>query len=198
VAFIKQHFVPVVITVHGECKDAEGAFWKSFCKDYAWITGAAHGVTASGKILCAEPGRSSCGGRRVCDPMKSFDKWKALPEEERRPGAVVVEDLKEMDPKFPKRPAGSLMLKGYNRPLERGADGQIRRLKEYWDCQELSADSVNWHKFADPEPGRTWVWLSKEQWQAIVPANPAAGAAFPMPEAAASRLVRLPILNTIY
>ena len=188
----------MVITVHGECKDEEGAFWKSFCRDYAWITGAAHGVTPGGKVLCAGPGRSSCGGRSVCNPMKAFDQWKALPEEERRPGAVVVEDLKEMDPKFPKRPAGSLMLKGYNRPLERGADGDLRRVKEYWDCQELSADSVNWKKFLDPEPGRTWVWLSQDQWRALVPADPRAGMTFPVAEGAADRLVRLPILNTIY
>ncbi len=197
-AFIKARFIPVVITVHGACKDAEGEFWKSFCRDYAWITGAAHGVTPSGKVLCAEPGRSSCGGRRVCDPVKAFEKWKALPEEERRRGAVEVGDLKDLDPAFPRRPEGSLLLKGYNRPLERGEDGRLRRVKEYWDCQELSADSVNWKKFVDPEPGRTWVWLSREQWRALVPADPRAGLSFPVPEAAAARLVRLPILNTIY
>lgn len=155
-------------------------------------------MTPSGKVLCAEPGRSSCGGRRVCDPVKAHEKWRALPEEERRPGAVVVEDLKEMDPKFPRRPAGSLLLKGYNRPMERTADGEVRRVKEYWDCQELSADSVNWKKFAEPEPGRTWVWLTREQWKALVPANPAVGTTVPMAAEAADRLVRLPILNTIY
>jgi hypothetical protein len=188
----------VVITVHGACKDAEGAFWKSFCKDYAWITGAAHGVTPGGKVLCADAKRSSCGGRSVCDPAKALEKWRALPEEERRPGAVAVADLQEMDPAFPRRPAGSLILKGYNRPLERGADGRLRRVKEYWDCQELSADSVNWHKFLDPEPGRTWVWLSREQVKSLVPPEPRVGASSPVPEAAAARLVRLPILNTIY
>ena len=101
----------MVITVHGECKDAEGAFWKSFCKDYAWITGAAHGVTPSGKILCADAKRSSCGGRSVCDPFKALEKWQALSEEERRPGAVKVDDLppQEMDANYPKRPAGTLI-----------------------------------------------------------------------------------------
>jgi len=64
----------VVITVHGACKDAEGEFWKSICKDHAWITGAAHGVTAGGKILCATEKSSSCGGRSVCDPQKALAK----------------------------------------------------------------------------------------------------------------------------
>ncbi len=116
-AVIKKHFVPVAITVHGECKDAEGEFWKSFRRDYAWITGAAHGVTPSGKVLCADGKRASCGGRSVCDPRKALDRWLAMPEAERRPGAVKVEDLKQMDPAFPNLPPGSLILKGYNRPL---------------------------------------------------------------------------------
>ncbi len=198
VALIKEHFIPVVITVHGECKDAEGAFWKSFCRDYAWITGAAHGVTPSGKVLCADGKSASCGGRRVCEPKRAYDKWLALPEAERRPGAVQVDDLREMDPAFPKRPPGSLILKGYNRPLERGAGGEIRRMKEYWDCQELGTDSMHWAKFTDPEPGRTWVWLSREQWTALVPADPREGLIFPVAHATANRLIRLPLLNTLY
>jgi hypothetical protein len=188
----------VVITVHGACKDAEGEFWKSFCKDYAWITGAAHGVTPAGKVLCATEKSSSCGGRSVCDPQKALSKWLALPEEERRPGAVKVDDLQEMDPAFPKRPAGSLVLKGYNRPLDRGSDGRHKRLKEYRDCQELGKDDSNWKTFLDPEPGRVWLWFSEEQWKSIVPRNPQAGLSVAVPDAVADRIIRLTLLNTIY
>ena len=197
-ACIKKNFVPVVITVHGECKDAEGVFWKSFCKDYAWITGAAHGVTPAGKILCATEKSSSCGGRSVCNPEKSFQKWLALPEEERRPGAVKVEDLQEMDPAFPKRPPGSLILKGYNRPLERGTDGKLKRLKDYRDCQELGKNDANWKTFVEPEPGRTFLWFTQEQWKSILPAEPKVGLKYAVPEAVGDRMVRLTLLNTIY
>ena len=197
-AFIKKNFVPVVITVHGECKDAEGAFWKSFCKDYAWITGAAHGVTPTGKVLCSDAKRSSCGGRSVCDPQKVYQRWLELSDEERRPGAVKVEDLKEMDPAFPKRPAGSLLLKGYNRPLERGADGRLKRLKDYRDCQELGKNDSNWRTFVEPEPGRVFLWFTQEQWKSILPAEPKAGLKYPIPEAVGDRMVRLTLLNTIY
>ena len=192
--------MPVVITVHGECKDAEGAFWKSFCKDYAWITGAAHGVTPGGKILCADPKRSSCGGRSVCDPQKALDKWLALPEEERKPGAVKVDDLppQEMDASYPKRPAGSIILKGWNRPLDRGADGRHKRLKEYRDCQELGKEDTNWQTFVDPEPGRVWLWFTQEQWKSIVPPDAKTGQSFPLSEAVADRIVRLTLLNTIF
>lgn len=188
----------MVITVHGECKDAEGAFWKSFCKDYAWITGAAHGVTPGGKVLCADKGKSSCGGRSVCDPHKALERWQALAEDERRPGAVKVDDLQEMDASFPKRPAGSIILKGYNRPLERGADGRHKRLKEYRDSQELGKNDSNWQTFKDPEPGRVWLWFTEEQWKSVVPRDPQAGATCPLPDAVADRMIRLTLLNTIY
>lgn len=197
-ALIREKFIPVAITVHGACKDAEGEFWKSFSGDYAWITGAAHGVTPAGKVLCAEPGRSSCGGRRVCDPHKALERWLALPEAERRPGAVEVADLAEMDPALRKRPPGSLVLKGYNRPVERGPDGELRRLREYRDCQELSKKEPHWKTFVEPEPGRVWLWLTEEQWKPLVPSDPSEGQKFPCPEGAAGRLVRLTLLNTIY
>jgi len=155
-------------------------------------------VTPAGKILCATEKSSSCGGRSVCDPQKSLAKWLALPEEERRPGAVKVDDLREMDPAFPKRPAGSIILKGYNRPLDRGADGKLKRLKEYRDCQELGKNDSNWQTFVDPEPGRVFLWFTQEQWKSIVPREPQAGMTLPFPDAVAERMLRLTLLNTIY
>jgi hypothetical protein len=155
-------------------------------------------VTPGGKILCASEKQASCGGRSVCNPQKALDKWLALPEEERRPGAVKVEDLQEMDANYPKRPAESLILKGYNRPLDRGADGRHKRLKEYRDCQELGKDDSNWQTFADPEPGRVWLWFTREQWTSIVPPDAKEGQTFPLSEAVADRIVRLTLLNTIY
>ena len=155
-------------------------------------------MTPAGKVLCSDVKRSSCGGRSVCDPLKTYQRWLELPEEERRPGAVKVEDLQEMDPAFPRRPAGSIILKGYNRPLERGSDGKLKRLKEYRDCQELSPKSPHWRTFADPEPGRIWLWYTQEQWKSIVPREPKAGMSFPVPEAVGDRMVRLTLLNTIF
>jgi len=155
-------------------------------------------VTPAGKILCSDAKRSSCGGRSVCDPLKTYERWLELPQDERKPGAAKVEALQEMDPAFPKRPAGSIILKGYNRPLERGADGRLKRLKEYRDCQELGKNDSNWRTFVEPEPGRVFLWFTQEQWKSIVPAQPKLGMTFPFPEAVSDRLVRLTLLNTIY
>lgn len=194
---IAENFVPVATTLHGHCKDAEGEWWKSIHRQGGWGTGRFHGVTPAGKMLCGGDSKPGCGGGS-CNPQKALDRWRALPEEERRPGAVKVEPLAEEDPGFPRRPAGSLVLKSYNRPLERGDGGAFRRPKEYRDCQELSKDGANWKTFVDPEPGRTFTWLSQEQWRALVPREPKKDASFPVPEAIAGRIVRLTFLNTIY
>ncbi len=194
---IQESFVPVAITLHGECKDAEGEFWKSIKGQGGWGTGRFHGVTPAGKMLCGGDQKPGCGGGS-CNPAKAMERWRALPEEQRQPGAVRVPDLAEMDSAFPKRPSGSIVLKGYNRPVGRGENGDFVRLKEYRDCQELSKESVNWHTFKDPEPGRTFLWFTQDQWKSLVPADARPGMTFPVPEAVASRLVRLPLLNTIY
>ena len=195
---LREQFVPVALTIHGVYQDAEGEFWNSIKKQCTYRTGNHHAVTPAGNVLCPTPNCNSGSVGSFCKPKEAFDRWTALPEAERRPGAVQVEDLKTKDARFPERPAGSLVLKGYNRPLERGPGGELKRVKEYWDCQELSPESVNWKKFVDPEPGRTWVWLTREQWTSIVPADLKPGKTFPVPDAAAGRLVRLPLLNTMY
>ncbi len=194
---IRENFLPVVITLHGAYKDAEGDFWKSIHGQGGWGTGRFHGVTAAGKMLCGTAERPGCGGGS-CNPQKALARWNALPEEERRPGAVRVEHLAEMDPAFPRRPEGSLILKGYNRPLGRDEAGRLVRLKEYRDCQELSPDGPHWKTFVDPEPGRSFLWFTEAQCKAVVPADPQAGRTIPLAEPVADRIVRLTLLNTIY
>lgn len=194
---ILENFIPVATTLHGHCKDTEGNWWKSIHGQGGWGTGRFHGVTPAGKMLCGGDSKPGCGGGS-CNPAKALERWRALPEGERRPGAVKVEDLKDEDPAFPKRPPGSLILKGYNRPLGRGPDGGLARLKEYRDCQELSKDGANWQTFINPEPGRTFTWLSEEQWKSLLPAEPRKGATFRVSEAVADRLTRMTLLNTIY
>lgn len=194
---IQEYFVPVALTLYGDPKDEEGKFWTSIFRQGGWGTGRFHAVTPAGRMLCGGDQKPGCGGGS-CDPRKALERWRALPEVERRPGAVKVEDLREMDPEFPKRPPESLILKGYNRPLGRRPDGELERLKEYRDCQELSRDGANWKTFVEPEPGRTWVWLSEVQWRSLVPSDPAPGRSFPVAEEVADRIVRLSMLNTLY
>lgn len=196
-ALIRERFVPVVTTLYGHPKDAEGEWWKSITQQGGWGTGRFHGVTPQGRMLCGGDSRPGCGGGS-CNPEKALERWLALPECERAPGAVPVEDLRAMDPAFPKRPPGSIILKGFNRPLEPGPDGELKRPKFYRDCQELSPESANWKTFEDPEPGRTFVWFTEEQWKAILPRSRETGRTYPLPDEVADRIVRLTLLNTIY
>ena len=201
---IKEHFVPVTTTLHGRPKDAEGEWWTSVVGQGGWGTGRFHGVTPDGRMICGGDRKGprpslgkGCGGGS-CDPRKALARWRELPDSERQPDAIRVPDIEKPDPKFPKRPAGSLILKGYNRPLARREDGGFERLKAYWDCQELSVKSMHWKEFKEPEPGRTFIWFTREQLKSLIPSDPRPGMTFPVPNAVADRLIRLPLLNTIF
>ena len=192
------------MTLHGRPKDAEGEWWTSVVTQGGWGTGRFHGVTVDGRMICGgglkgdrPPLGKGCGGGS-CDPRKAIARWRELPENERQPGAVTIPPIENPDPEFPSRPPGSLILKGYNRPLGRRDDGTLERLASYWDCQELSVDAPHWREFKAPEPGRTFLWFSREQWTSLVPAEPKAGSTFVVPDAVADRLIRLPLLNTIF
>src|SRR5262249_4298644 len=61
---------------------------------------------------------------------------------------------------------------------------------------EQIEEQPRWIK--DPEPGRTWVWLDEAKWKSLVPAQPKIGDGVAVPEALATRLLRLTMLDTVY
>ena len=73
-------------------KDAQGDFFRQINKvpfpesnKMPYFTGASgriHGMTASGKFLCAHKPGSIC---RDCDPQQALKGWNDLPESERKP-----------------------------------------------------------------------------------------------------------------
>jgi hypothetical protein len=191
VKLVKENFVAVSTTLHGHSEDEEGRFFNSL--KCAWGTGRYHAVTASGKSLCDPNGDSFC-----CNIGRAWERWKALPEIERKPGALQVPDLKTFDAAFPKRPAGSIILKSYNRLLERDQKGDWRRKTGTVHRLNLTQDEKDPRWIQDPEPGRTWVWLAEAKWRSLLPAQPKAGDKVAVPDAVANRLLRLTMLDTIY
>jgi hypothetical protein len=191
VKLVKEHFVAVSTTLHGHPEDEEGKFYNSL--QCAWGTGRFHAVTAGGKPLCAPEGDNFC-----CNVPVAWARWNALPESERKPGAVQVPHLKSYDSAFARRPAGSIILKSYNRILEFDPKGDWRRKTGKVHRLNLNQDPKDPRWIQDPEPGRTWVWLDEAQWRSLVPAHPKAGDAVAVPDGVAHRLLRLTMLDTIY
>jgi hypothetical protein len=161
---IRTECVPVAVNGHLLDLDKDGAEGRFFRK--CWPRGtenAAFMATASGKRL-----------------EHWWADWKALPESERLPGAVQVEkaDLVSSTALTPS-PDG-LIAKVYIRGFLRGPRG------------DLAGENLMYlgdGRF-ESEPGRDHLWLTRTEWQSLVPDQPRVGDTFPVPAAVADRIIR--------
>jgi hypothetical protein len=131
-------------------------------------------ATASGTVL------GNCEVNSVADILK---KWQALPEEERRPGAVKVPPLPPDAPRAQSPnpvPPGALVLKVFLRPVERKADGDIA-------ARPLNSLVCGWASHDVPREG---AWIMEPEWQALVPSAAKKGEVRPVPPSLRDRLVR--------
>jgi hypothetical protein len=103
-----------------------------------------------------------------------LDDYAKLPEEERRPKTVEG----EVKP-VPAPPAGGLVLTIYDRPLGRTEAGSYR-LPEGQDLGGLRTEA--------PHGQRSSLWLTEEEWQSLIPANPQEGATHAVPTKLAKRI----------
>lgn len=109
-------------------------------------------------------------------------RFKALPEAERRPGAVVVPDHGRVDARYARTlPEGGLVLRSYTRILDRDdTKGFVKGT-----CDFRGGDMA----------ARDHVWIRKDEWQALIPADPKVGQTFAMPAALTRRLARFHLLD---
>jgi hypothetical protein len=109
-------------------------------------------------------------------------RWKALPEAERKPGAVKVPGLAKVDARYTRSlPKGGLVLNAYTRILD--PDGKKGFVQG--SCAFPGRDRA----------ARDHVWLTRAEWQGLVPASPKVGQSFPMPPRIAERLLRFHCLD---
>lgn len=177
----KEDFVPVALDdwYQRRRQDAEGAFFKKvYSQD---PSRAAPGrpnrqgiycLTASGKLLAVKN-----AGQLVAVTKESLrealTKWDALPEAERAPGAVKVQDMKYPDKRYvpAQPPPDCLILDVFTRILDFDAKGQLG-------------------KGQSPTIGGDWaarekMWIVAPEWKALVPTDAKAGDTVALP----SRLV---------
>ena len=103
---------------------------------------------------------------------KALEEFLKLPEDERRPGAVTVPDLKPTEVLIPSPPEGGLVLKVHARFLSADDKGQLRyATSEDFPLMEKTA---GWSLFL--QPNTEYLWLTEAEWKALVPANPVPGA----------------------
>jgi hypothetical protein len=184
---VKEHFVPVALNlqVEAERQDAQGEFFRQINKapfpetnKIPYFTGASgriHGMTADGRFLCKHTPGAIC---RDCDPATALQRWNELPQSQRKPGAVRVGNAGKTDPKIARPPEGGLILQVYESRLAGNLNGELHRRQKH--------ETFSWGTY---EPGRDQIWLSRNDWKALLPAEPKKGARHPLPTAVAGRLL---------
>jgi len=154
-----------------DAKGPEGEFLRDAGIKKQW-------VTSSGYMSCVSPSGKLLGHEPSAKVLEAFQK---LPEAERKPGAVVVRDLEPAERVIVSPPEGGLILKVHGRFMSRDDKGQLRYAKRD-DFRSISSLTL--------EPNTEYMWLTREEWQALVPANPVKGEKLPVASAISERMAR--------
>ncbi len=167
-------------------EDAEGEFFRKVA-DQGPRKGAGGGTrqgiycfTAAGKLLAYKNAQDADVMREVVE--RALADWKKLPADERDPGAVKVGDAGKPDKRYHRAPpADGLILNVYTRILERDGKGDYRK----GSCDTAGGDLS----------ARDHLWLTKGEWQALLPKDVKAGDHFAMPAAVAQRITRYHLVD---
>jgi hypothetical protein len=166
-------------------QDAVGGFVRAAGMQFPGAGGSKWYVTAGGKLL----GRS---------PKEALEKWKALPKDERAPGAVQVSEPGAIDAKRTglTPPPGVLILTIYQRAFMRDRD-KLRYVtgKDLWHDEVGNKTEAIWDRdypghLTTPQAQPDHMWLTEAEWKALMPAEARPGDQVALPAGLAARLVR--------
>lgn len=130
--------------------------------------------TAAGQLLAYRNSADPTVMRETLE--QGLRRWKALPADDRKAGAVKVPDVGKVDARYARTPPeGGLVLKSYTRILDREKGAFVRGT-----CETRGGDRA----------ARDHLWLTKEEAQALVPKDPKKGQRVELPAAMVQRLLR--------
>jgi hypothetical protein len=159
-------------------KGPEGEFLRGAGIDKHW-------VTSSGYMSCLSAGGKWLGHAPTAKVLEAFQK---LPEAERKPGAVP--ELGPGERVIPSPPEGGLVLRAHARFLSRDDRGGLRYARgEDFPLTRGDAAVMRGIQFL-LSPNTEYMWLTREEWQALVPARPMKGDKLPVPSAVSERMAR--------
>ena len=173
---VRDNFIAVSICLgQADDKGLQYQFLKSCYPNGSGIGNALLAATASGKHLTRV-------GHRV---DVALAEWNKLPEQERTPGAVQVEDLSGKDGEahwLYERAPGMLIAKVYTRPLARNGKGEVSV-----GTRGKAGTVLEWGR---TDLGWDHLWLTEAEWKSLLPANPRVGDKVPVPGPLVDRMVR--------
>lgn len=197
VKLIREHFIAVaLISAEQKRPDAVGEFLRKAGVRLTGTGGNKYVVTAGGKQL------GVVRGAMLTDPWRAWAEWQRLPASERRPGAVQVPELTNIDPTkiMPQPPTNGLILKLYYRTLARESGDELRHVDTKDFVQNLSfakkpsakrdaiARVIRTRAYFEAQPD--FMWLTEAEWKSLLPAHPSKGNSMPVPTAIMMRLFR--------
>ncbi len=167
IALIRERFVAASVpTWVCRADSPEGKFLRGANIHKQWVTSSGYMscVSASGQLLGRQPN------------AKVLEAFEKLPETERKPGAIEVPELKPGEAVIPSPPEGGLVLKVHARFLARDDNGQLRhaRTTDFPLMQDKPNVLRTWRLFL--QPNTEYMWLTRDEWRALVPTVPVKGA----------------------
>ena len=194
---IRDSFVSVALSVV-ECdrSDAIGRFLRESGIRLKRLEGSLWCITPAGKILesslAVVDGKESY--KRDFDLKGALEKWQALPEAERAPGALKVGKMDAVDTKLAPMPPppGTMILKLHYRAFMREGN-ELRYLtdNDLWlDEYGVKTEATLHPRISTPQAHPDHMWLSEAEWKSLMPADPKGDDKFAVPAGIADRLVR--------
>ena len=136
-----------------------------------------HVHTGNSLFLCTASGQALKGNYF----HDWYSAWKRLPEAERKPGAVHIEDRGTLDPKRarPQPPNGALIICVFARGLVRDGAGELAPAKQV------------------VEGMKDFLWLTEREWRSLVPEHLEKGATHEVPDSISTRIARFHLVELI-
>lgn len=135
--------------------------------------------SAEGKLLAYKNAQDPAVMREVL--QRGLQEFRKLPETQRKPGGVKIDDAPEVDNRYHRAPpAGALVVRVYTRILDRDKEGLCRG-----SCKFTGGDAS----------ARDHLWITAPEARAMIPKNHKPGARSPMPAAVAERILRFHLVD---
>jgi hypothetical protein len=137
-------------------------------------------LTADGRLLAYRNHHDPSVMRAVL--QQGLKEWQKLPEEKRRAGTIKVGEPAKVDAAYARvAPKGGLILNVFTRILDHNDKNELC----HGTCQFPGGDRA----------ARDHLWLTAEEWKALIPANPRQGDTLTVSDRLAKRLGRFHLVD---
>lgn len=191
---MKREFVPLAL--NGRTRSFDDDECRFLDKADCGGQGRVDIITASGKFVARGELQTGNAKTHLLSLERALKAWAALPEAERKPFAFQVPERGPLDPrrnaaKGP--PAGTLIVRVYNRQLERTPKGEFRHtvpadyIPALRDPKVVGTDqaTANW-----TQPANDYMWITQAESQAMMPEDPKQGQRINVPASLSERIFR--------